>query len=97
MVRDDHLMELREAIRRSTSLPAAVFGIPQRGIIRENYFADIVVFDAAAIADRSTVEKPNEYPAGIDDVIVNGVITVTPRGLTGARPGYGLLRNKGRR
>jgi N-acyl-D-aspartate/D-glutamate deacylase len=97
MVQDDHVMELREAIRRSTSLPATVFGITQRGIIRDNYFADIVVFDAAAIADRSTFEKPNQYPAGVDYVIVNGVITVTPRGLTGARPGSGLLRNKGRR
>jgi amidohydrolase family protein len=97
MVQDDHVMELKEAIRRSTSLPATVFGIPQRGIIRDNYFADIVVFDAEAIADRSTVDKPNQSPAGIDYVIVNGVIAATPRGLTGARPGYGLLRNKGRR
>jgi N-acyl-D-amino-acid deacylase len=97
LVRESHAMELREAIRRSTSLPAAVFNIPQRGIIRENYFADIVIFDAATIADRSTLEKANQLPAGIDYVIVNGVVAVTPGGLTGARPGYGLLRNKGRR
>lgn len=97
MVREDHLMELREAIRRSTSLPATVFGIAQRGIIRENYFADVVIFDATTIADRASVDKPNQYPAGIEYVIVNGVVTVTPKGMTGARPGYGLLRNKGRR
>jgi len=94
IVRDEHLMELREAVRRSTSLPAAVFNIPQRGILRENYFADIVIFDASTIADRSTLDKPNEYPAGIDYVLVNGVVTSTPRGLTGARPGYGLLRKR---
>ena len=55
MVRDEHLMELKEAVRRSTSLPATVFEIPQRGILRENYFADIVVFDASTIADLSLI------------------------------------------
>jgi N-acyl-D-aspartate/D-glutamate deacylase len=97
IVRDEHLMELREAVRRSTSLPAAVFNIPQRGILRENYFADIVIFDASTIADRSTSDTSNRYPAGIDYVLVNGVVTSTPRGLTGARPGYGLLRKRSQR
>ena len=97
MVRDEHLMDLKEAIRRSTSLPATVFNIPRRGILRENYFADLVVFDASTIADRSTSEKPNQYPAGIDYVLVNGVVTFTPRGPTGTRPGYGLLRNRDQR
>jgi N-acyl-D-amino-acid deacylase len=93
MVRNEHLMELREAVRRSTSLPATVFNIPQRGILREKYFADLVIFDASTIADRSTLDKPNQYPVGIDYVLVNGVVTSTPRGVTGARPGYGLLRS----
>jgi N-acyl-D-aspartate/D-glutamate deacylase len=97
MVRDEHLIELKEAVRRSTSLPATVFNIPQRGILRENYFADIVIFDASTIADRSTSEQPNQYPAGIDYVLVNGVVTSTPQGITGARPGYGLVRNRGQR
>ena len=97
MVRDQHLMELKEAVRRSTSLPATVFNIPQRGILRENYFADIVIFDASTIADRSTPAKPNQFPAGIDYVLVNGVVTSTPRGVTGARPGYGLLRKSAQR
>ena len=97
IVRDQHLMELKEAVRRSTSLPATVFNIPQRGILRENYFADIVIFDASTIADRSTPAKPNQFPAGIDYVLVNGVVTSTPRGVTGARPGYGLLRKSAQR
>ena len=97
MVRDRHLMELKEAVRRSTSLPATVFNIPQRGILRENYFADIVIFDASTIADRSTPDKPNQFPTGIDYVLVNGVVTSTSRGVTGARPGYGLLRNRTQR
>jgi len=97
IVHDEHLMELKEAIRRSTSVPAAAFNIPRRGILRENYFADVVVFDPSTVVDRSTTEKPNQYAGGIDYVLVNGVITATPRGITGARAGYGLLRNKTRR
>jgi len=97
MVRDEHLMELKEAVRRSTSLPATVFNIPRRGILRENYFADVVVFDPSTVTDRSTFEKPNQFPTGIEYVLVNGVVTSTPRGITGARPGYGLLRNRAQR
>jgi N-acyl-D-amino-acid deacylase len=97
MVRDEHVMDLKEAVRRSTSLPAAVFNIPRRGILRETYFADVVVFDASTISDRSTSEKPNQYPTGVEYVLVNGVVTSTPRGVTGARPGYGLLRNRAER
>jgi N-acyl-D-aspartate/D-glutamate deacylase len=97
MVRDEHLMDLKEAVRRSTSLPAAVFNIPRRCILRETYFADVVVFDASTIGDRATPEKPNQYPAGIDYVLVNGVVTSAPKGITGARAGYGLLRNRAQR
>ena len=87
----DGVLELREAIRRTTSVPASVFQIQQRGIIRENYYADLVVFDARTVADRATFEQPNQYPTGIDYVIVNGVVTLTPKGLTGSRPGTRLL------
>ena len=86
----DGVLELREAIRRATSVPASVFQIQQRGIIRENYYADLVIFDARTVADRATFEQPNQYPTGIDYVIVNGVVTMTPRGLTGSRPGHAL-------
>ena len=87
----DSVLELREAIRRATSVPASVFQIPQRGIIRENYYADVVVLDARTIADRATFEQPNQYPIGVDYVIVNGVVALTPRGPTGSRPGTRLL------
>lgn len=96
-VRDDHLLDLGEAIRRATSVPASIFDLRQRGIIRENYFADIVVFDPNTIADRATFEKPNEYAVGIDYVIVNGVVTFTPKGLTGSRAGHRLLGPGARR
>jgi len=94
MVRDVHAMELREAVRRSTSQPASLLRLQDRGIIRERWFADLVIFDERAIADRATSENPDQYPAGIDYVIVNGVVAVTPKGLTGARPGYQLLKTQ---
>ena len=52
--------------------------------------ADLVVFDPATVSDRSTDRKPDAYPAGITHVIVNGVVTLTPAGLTGARAGHRL-------
>jgi N-acyl-D-amino-acid deacylase len=95
-VRDDHF-DLNDAIRRATSVPASIFDLPQRGIIREKYFADIVIFDPRTIADRTTFDKPNEYAAGIDYVIVNGVVTLAPDGLTGSRAGRRLLGPGARR
>jgi N-acyl-D-amino-acid deacylase len=90
LARDAHITELRDAIRRVTSTPAALYQLQQRGYIRENYFADLVVFDPQTIADRATFDTPNQYPAGIEYVIVNGVVELTPRGVTGARAGFRL-------
>jgi N-acyl-D-amino-acid deacylase len=89
-VRDEAVMRLEEAVRRMTSLAAAQFGLDRRGIIREGYFADLVVFDPATVADRATFEQPHQYPVGIHHVVVNGVPVLTPAGLTGARPGRPL-------
>ena len=89
-VRNAKLLELREAIYRVTGLPAAQFHLMQRGFIRENYFADLVIFNPETIASRATTEQPHQYPIGIDYVIVNGVLVVTPRGHTGAHPGRDL-------
>jgi N-acyl-D-aspartate/D-glutamate deacylase len=50
-----------------------------------------VVFDANTVADRATFEQPHQYPGGIEYVIVNGVVTVTPQGHTGARAGRRLV------
>ena len=91
LARDAQVTELRDAIRRVTSTPATLYQLQQRGYIRENYFADLVVFDPQTIADRATFEKPNQYPVGIDYVIVNGVVELTPRGTTGARAGSRLV------
>lgn len=94
-VREDKVMSLNEAIKRSTSHAAQQFGIPNRGILRTGAFADVVIFDAATIADTATYEKPHQYPVGILHVIVNGVPVLDPNGLTGARPGRPIYhRNK---
>jgi hypothetical protein len=91
LARVAHVTELRDAIRRVTSTPATLYQLQQRGYIRENYFADLVVFNPETIADRATFDKPNQYPVGIEYVIVNGVVEVTPRGITGARAGSRLV------
>jgi hypothetical protein len=93
IAREEHQMTMKDAIPHVTSVPAAALQVLQRGIVRERYFADLVVLNEATIGDRATPESPNQYPAGIDYVIVNGVVVVTPRGITGARPGYRLVHN----
>src|SRR5205809_1039999 len=75
-VRDLHLMPLELAIHKMTGLPASNVGLKQRGLIREGYFADIAIFDPKTVIDRATSEAPNQYPAGINYVIVNGRIEV---------------------
>lgn len=59
-----------------TGKPAETFGISRRGFLRENYFADIVVFDPNTVADRGTFADPIHYPEGINYVLVNGKIVV---------------------
>lgn len=89
-VREQQVVTLRDVVARMTSLPARAFGIPRRGLVREGYYADLVVFDPATVMDRATYEQPHQYPAGIEYVVVNGVVTVTPQGHTGARAGRPL-------
>jgi dihydroorotase/N-acyl-D-amino-acid deacylase len=90
-VREQEVITLRQAIWRMTGFAARQFNIPMRGELREGLFADVVVFDPKTVIDRATFEQPHQYPVGIEYVIVNGVITVTPRGHTGARAGRRLV------
>lgn len=88
------LMPLAEAVRKMTSLPAETFGLSGRGLIKESYSADIVVFDPAGVADTADFEKPFELSRGIKDVIVNGVPVVKNFEFTGGRPGRALRGGK---
>ena len=75
-VRDEKLMPLELAIHKMTGLPAANVGLKQRGLLRQGFFADLTIFDPNTVIDRATFEEPNQYPAGINFVIVNGQIEV---------------------
>jgi N-acyl-D-amino-acid deacylase len=86
-VRRRATLELPEAIRRMSSLPAEIFGLAGRGSISVGNYADLVLFDAETIADTATYERPMSYPNGIDAVWVNGTQVASGGAHTGARPG----------
>jgi len=75
-VREKALLTLPEAIRKMTSLPARRLSLPSRGIIRNGYWADLVIFDPEKIIDTATFENPHSYPVGIKYVIVNGKVVI---------------------
>lgn len=89
-VRERHTITLEEAVRKMTSLPAAQFGFADRGAIAPGKAADLVLFDAAAVSDRATYDKPHQYPSGVAQVLVNGVPVVVRGTHTQARPGLVL-------
>ncbi len=87
-VRDEHLLTLREAVRKMTSWPATRMRLQERGLIREGLHADAVVFDLDRVRDRATYDEPTLFPEGIETVLVNGVVVIEGGGRhTGARPG----------
>jgi len=94
-VRDRGVLTLEAAIRKMTSWPATRMRLAGRGALREGLWADVVVFDLATLDDRATYDMPRESPAGIDYVLVNGVVVIDHGRHTGARPGkvlYGAGR-----
>ena len=95
-VREEHVMPLGEAVRKLTSLPADTLRVRERGRLASNQFADIVVFDPNAIADRSTYEQPHQYAVGMKHVWVNGVQVLKDGEHTGAKPGR-VVRGPGYR
>jgi N-acyl-D-amino-acid deacylase len=90
-VREEKVISPEEAIRRMTSLPALKFQLKDRGLLREGFAADIVVFDEKEVKDMATFEKPHAYSKGFHFVIVNGIITVDQGKHNGARAGKALL------
>jgi N-acyl-D-amino-acid deacylase len=85
--RDEKLVPLKEAVRRLTSMPAENLRIQERGRLAPVYFADLVVFDPATIADHATFEKPHQLATGVEQVFVNGVAVLRDGNPTGATPG----------
>jgi N-acyl-D-amino-acid deacylase len=89
-VRARGVLNLEDAIRRMTSLPAHTFGLHDRGLLREGMAADMVLFDPVRVQDKSTYAQPHQYSQGFDFVLVNGKIVVDDGKLTAARPGQPL-------
>jgi N-acyl-D-amino-acid deacylase len=70
-----------------TSLPAQKFGLQNRGLLREGFAADLVIFDEKEVADLSTYEKPHAYSKGFQYVLVNGALVVNEGKHTSVRSG----------
>jgi N-acyl-D-amino-acid deacylase len=86
-VYDRGVITLPFAVRSMTSLAAQIMGLKDRGQVARGFWADLVVFDPATVADKATFTDPHQYPAGIPYVFVNGVAVVDAGRLTNATPG----------
>jgi dihydroorotase/N-acyl-D-amino-acid deacylase len=91
--RDEGVLTLEEAVRKMTGMPAARLKLRDRGVLRTGAYADVVVFDPARVADRATFDAPHQYPAGIEFVLVNGVLAVDGERFSDARGGRVLRRS----
>lgn len=93
-VRERGVFTLQEGIRKITSFPAKILGIADRGVVREDGWADLVLFNPDTIGDRATYEEPEQYPEGVSRVFVNGTEVVSPSGTCGNLPGKVLRKGK---
>jgi N-acyl-D-amino-acid deacylase len=86
-VREEKAVPLAEAIRKLTSLPAENLKLDHRGRLAPGYYADLVLFDPATIADHATYDKPHQYATGVRHVFVNGIQVLKDGEPTGAAAG----------
>ncbi len=91
-VRERGLLNLEDAVRKMSGLPAGRLGIPRRGLVQPGFFADLVVFDAERIRDRASFGEPHRLSTGVAHLLVNGVAVIRDGEHTGARPGRGVRR-----
>ena len=91
-VREMKLLPLEEAVRRMTALPATVFRLRDRGILKEGAWADMVILDPERVRDTATFNAPHQHPDGIRAVLVNGKVVYRDSALTSERPGKALKR-----
>jgi N-acyl-D-amino-acid deacylase len=90
--REQKLFSIPEAVRKMTSLPAQRFGLKDRGLVREGYAADLVLFDAASVLDKASFTEPVNAAAGIKSVWVNGTLSYMDNTSTSQRAGRFLRR-----
>jgi len=86
-VREEELISLEEAIRKLTHQPATNLKLKKRGLLAPGYYADVVIFDPATIADHATFDDPHQYSTGVSDVWVNGTRVLNNGVHTGANAG----------
>lgn len=93
-VRDKNALSLENAIQKGTSFVAERFGITERGILKPDYYADILIFDYNTIRMTGDLSNPRQAPEGIEYVIVNGKITYENKKHTGIKAGKVLRKNE---
>jgi len=91
-VYNQKLISLPFVVRNSSALTAETFRIPERGLIKPGYFADVIVFDENTVSDRATYEQPELLSVGMKFVIVNGKVAVENGAYTGALTGRALRK-----
>ncbi|MEZ4415571.1 MAG: D-aminoacylase [Gemmatimonadota bacterium] len=89
-VREEGLLTLEDAVRKMSSAVSTRLRIPDRGVLAEGWYADVVVFDPETVGDRATFEEPHQLSTGVLHVLVNGVPVVRDGSHTGATPGRAL-------
>lgn len=92
-VMQEKVISMANAVRSMTSLPAEKFGIKERGRIVPGYWADIVIIDPESISDRATYREPHQYSDGVVHLLVNGVLEIENRNLTGNYAGRSLRKD----
>jgi N-acyl-D-aspartate/D-glutamate deacylase len=89
-VREERVLRLEEAIRKMTSFAAEAAGLPDRGLVKPGFAADLAVFDPSTVRAAATFETPNRYSEGFRYVAVNGVLVVDEGKITRKTPGRAL-------
>lgn len=91
--KDNNILTLEEMIHKITQMPAEIYALDNKGLIKEGYDADLVIMDYENLKDKATYTEPTSLAEGIDYVFVNGKVVYTADGLTGELPGK-LIRHK---
>jgi N-acyl-D-amino-acid deacylase len=86
-IREERILPMTEMLKKMTSIPARNFGFAKRGVLQQNYYADIVIFNEKSVIDNATWTHPHQYPTGIEYVIVNGKTVIDRGEHTGQLPG----------
>ncbi|MEU4190915.1 D-aminoacylase [Kribbella sp. NPDC026611] len=92
-VRELGVLDLPDCIHHLTGRPARRLRLPDRGLIREGYAADLVLFDPTTIQDTATFEDPRQQPTGIPYVLVNGTLVIDDTHRTNTLPGHSIRRS----